>query len=398
MYQRKLLAPLVSRLKEPRRFIQVLAGPRQVGKTTLARQAMEAVGLSSHYGAADEPSLRDRLWIEQQWELGRLQAGEGEALLVLDEIQKVKGWSEAVKRLWDEDTRKGVALKVVLLGSSHLLVQKGLTESLAGRFEILRVTHWSFDEIRDAFGWGVEQYIYFGGYPGAVGLVGDRERWSRYIVDSLIETTLSQDILLMTRVDKPSLLRQLFHLGCAYSGQVLSYQKMVGQLQDAGNTTTLAHYLDLLAGAGLLAGLPKYHGARLMQRGSSPKLQVLNTALLCSQSHLSFEGARQDREYWGRLVESAVGAHLYNSSLGTNTELYYWRHANQEVDFVLRAGEAVVAVEVKSGRRRAKLPGFDAFAKSFRPKRVLLVGGQGIPLEEFLGTPTGKWMEGALSR
>jgi predicted AAA+ superfamily ATPase len=388
----------VSRLKEPRRFIQVLAGPRQVGKTTLARQAMETLGLSSHYGAADEPSLRDRLWIEQQWELGRLRAGKGEALLVLDEIQKVKGWSEAVKRLWDEDTRNGVALKVVLLGSSHLLVQKGLTESLTGRFEILRVPHWSFDEIRDAFGWGVEQYLYFGGYPGAAGLVGDRERWSRYIVDSLIETTLSQDILLMTRVDKPSLLRQLFHLGCAYSGQVLSYQKMVGQLQEAGNTTTLAHYLDLLAGAGLLAGLPKYYGARLRQRGSSPKLQVLNTALLGAQSHLSFEGARQDRDYWGRLVESAVGAHLYNSSLGTNTELYYWRHANREVDFVLRAGEAVVAVEVKSGRRRAELPGFDAFVKSFRAKRVLLVGGQGITLEEFLGTHAGKWMEGAISR
>ena len=392
MYQRKLLAPLLSRLKEPRRFIQVLAGPRQVGKTTLARQAMDAVGLPFHYGAADDPSLRDRLWIEQQWELGRLQAGKGEALLVLDEIQKVKGWSEAVKRLWDDDTRREISLKVVLLGSSHLLVQKGLTESLAGRFEILRVPHWSFDEVRDAFGWGVEQYVYFGGYPGAAGLVDDRERWSRYIVDSLIETTLSQDILLMTRVDKPSLLRQLFHLGCAYSGQVLSYQKMVGQLQDAGNTTTLAHYLDLLAGAGLLAGLPKYHGARLRQRGSSPKLQVLNMALLCAQSHLSFEGARQDREYWGRLVESTVGAHLYNSSLGTNTELYYWRHANREVDFVLRAGETVVAIEVKSGRRRAELPGFDAFTKSFRPNRILLVGGQGIPLEEFLGTPAGKWV------
>src|SRR3989304_3419513 len=258
MYQRKLLSQLVSRLKEPRRFIQVLAGPRQVGKTTLARQAMEAVGLSSHYGAADEPSLRDRLWIEQQWELGRLQAEKGEALLVLDEIQKVKGWSEAVKRLWDEDTRRGLSLKVVLLGSSHLLVQKGLTESLAGRFEILRVTHWSFDEIRDAFGWGVEQYVYFGGYPGAAGLVDDRDRWSRYIVDSLIETTL-------------------------------------------------AHYLDLLAGAGLLAGLPKYHGACLKQRGSSPKLQVLNTALFSAQSHLSLEGARLDREYWGRSRGAARG-------------------------------------------------------------------------------------------
>jgi len=393
MYKRPLYQTLQSRLKEPRRFLQVLAGPRQVGKTTLARQAMEGSRSRSHYASADEPTLQDRAWIEQQWDLGRLKAKDGGALLVLDEIQKVPGWSEVVKRLWDEDTAKGVLLKCVLLGSSPLLVQKGLTESLAGRFEVLHLTHWSFPEMRDAFGWDVDRYVYFGGYPGAAALVEDRQRWARYIVESLIETTLSRDILLMTRVDKPALLRRLFLLGCDYSGQILSYQKMLGQLQDAGNTTTLAHYLELLAGAGMLKGISKFSGKKVMQRGSSPKFQVLNTALVTSQSRLSYASAKKDRDYWGRLVESAVGAHLLNGAEGTMVEIYYWRDRGHEVDFVLQSGERIVSLEVKSGRARSDYSGMDAFAKIFQPFRKLLVGGQGIPLEEFLATPISNWVE-----
>jgi predicted AAA+ superfamily ATPase len=393
MYKRPLYRTLLSRLKEPRRFLQVLAGPRQVGKTTLARQAMEGSRSRSHYASADEPTLQNRAWIEQQWDLGRLKAKDGEALLVLDEVQKVPGWSEVVKRLWDEDTAKDVSLKCVLLGSSPLLVQRGLTESLAGRFEVLHVTHWSFVEMRDAFGWDVDRYVYFGGYPGAAALIEDRLRWARYIVESLIETTLSRDILLMTRVDKPALLRRLFLLGCDYSGQILSYQKMLGQLQDAGNTTTLAHYLELLAGAGMLKGVPKFSGKKVLQRGSSPKLQVLNTALVTSQSRLSYASARKDREYWGRLVESAVGAHLLNGAEGTMVGIYYWRDRGHEVDFVLQSGERIISLEVKSGRARSDYSGMDAFEKTFQPFRKLLVGGQGIPLEEFLTTPISNWLE-----
>jgi len=153
-----------------------------------------------------------------------------------------------VKRLWDEDSRLGHDLKVVLLGSAPLLVQRGLSESLTGRFEVLRVSHWSFGEMRSAFGFSLDDYLYFGGYPGAAPLASDPGRWVRYVLDALIETTISRDVLLMTRVDKPALLRRLFELSCRYSGQVLSYTKMLGQLQDAGNSTTLAHYLDLLAG------------------------------------------------------------------------------------------------------------------------------------------------------
>ena len=387
MFKRHAFQILLSRIREPRKFIQVLAGPRQVGKTTLARQVIDAGGIPSHYASADAPTLRDRIWIEQQWDLGRLRAGEGDALLVLDEIQKIGEWSEVVKRLWDEDTASGKPLKVAILGSAPLLVRSGLTESLAGRFEVLPMTHWSFGEMREAFGWDVERYIYFGGYPGAAGLTGDRHRWSRYIVDSLIETTVSRDILLMTRIDKPALLRRLFQLACDYSGQVLSYQKMVGQLQDAGNTTTLAHYLDLLAGAGMVAGIPKFSVRKVRQRASSPKLQVLNTALMTAQAPFSFEEARRNRDFWGRLVESAAGAHLHNSSAGADIEISYWRDRGKEVDFILRSGKTIIALEVKSSRRKESLPGMSAFGKLHPAAKKLTVGEQGIPLEEFLLTP-----------
>jgi uncharacterized protein len=387
---------LLKRLGEKRRFLQVLAGPRQVGKTTLARQVMASSNLPSHYASADEPALRgDRTWLEQQWDIARLKAAQKKsgALLVLDEIQKITDWPNVVKMLWDADTHSGVGLKVVLLGSAPLLIQSGLTESLAGRFEVIAVPHWSFTEMREAFGRTLEQYIFYGAYPGAAGLMKEPERWRRYIVDSLIETTISRDILSLNRVDKPALLRRVFLLGCAYSGQILSYQKMIGQLTDAGNTTTLAHYLDLLQGAGMLAGLSKYSRGQVRQRGSSPKLQVMNTALITAQDQRTLTEARAEGDYWGRLVESAVGAHLFNSSFGTGISVTYWRERNHEVDFVLQQGKAVVAIEVKSGGRRESLPGMEAFALQFKPTRKLLVGGQGIPLEDFLSKPAAHWLK-----
>ncbi|MCG6982944.1 MAG: ATP-binding protein [Deltaproteobacteria bacterium] len=393
MFKRPIHGKLMERMSEPRRFIQVLYGPRQSGKTTLAHQVMADLEIPSHYASADEPTLKDRTWIEQQWEVARLKVeSEKNSLFVMDEAQKIDGWSETVKRLWDGDTAKGLSLHVMLLGSSPLLVQRGLTESLAGRFEVIPVTHWSFGEMREAFDWGLDEYIFFGGYPGGADLVNDQKRWSNYIRDALIETTISRDILLMTRVDKPALLRRLFELGCSYSGQILSYQKMLGQLQDAGNTTTLAHYLNLIEGAGLLAGLSKYAGQRVRQRASSPKLLVLNTALMTAQSQLSLGEAKQDTEFWGRLVESAIGAALMNGLRGENIELFYWSSRNREVDFVLSRGKSLVALEVKSGRRKVTLPGIEAFSKEFRVEKKLLVGAQGIPVEEFLLTPPPKWL------
>ena len=303
MVRQQLHDTLLRRVKEPRRFIQVLAGPRQVGKTTLVRQVMEASPLPAHYASADEPTLRHRTWLEQQWDQARLQARQNAtgALLVLDEIQKIPGWSDLVKLLWDADTHARLRLRVVLLGSSPLLVQSGLTESLAGRFEVIPVPHWSFTEMREGFGWDVGQFIFYGAYPGAAALVNEPERWRHYITDSLIETTISRDILLLTRVDKPALLRQLLYLSCDYSGQVLAYQKMLGQLHDAGNTVPLAHYLQLLHGAGMVAGLAKFSHGQVRQRGSSPKLQVLNTALMTAQSGRSF-GGRGQRCGWSIYV------------------------------------------------------------------------------------------------
>ena len=394
-YARPLATDLLDRLREPRRFLQIVAGARQVGKTTLITQVARQCGLPHRFASADEPTLRGPEWIAQQWDSARLMAadaGPEGALLVLDEVQKAPNWAEAVKRLWDEDTRSGRPLKVILSGSAPLLIGRDPTESLAGRFELLHLPHWSYSEMRTAFGWTLEQYLFHGAYPGAAPLVRQPVRWTRHVRDSLIETTIARDVLLLSRVDKPALLRRLFELGCSYSGQILSYTKMLGQLQDAGNTTTLAHYLDLLAGAGMVTGLQKYVGAAVRRRGSSPKLQVLNTALMTAGAGLTLAQARADPEFWGRLVESAVGAHLANSAAGGACEVFYWRDRNREVDFVVRAGRAVTAIEVKSGRTPQTLPGMSAFADAFRPERSLLVGGDGVAVEEFLSKPVEHWV------
>lgn len=395
-YQRPQAAALSARLREPRRLIQVVAGPRQVGKTTLVQEVVEALGWPARFASADEPTLRGTDWIDQQWQAARLTARDApgnEAVLVLDEIQKIPGWSETVKRLWDEDKRSKQTLRVVVLGSAPLLIARGLTESLAGRFELLHLPHWSFAEMREAFDWSLENYLYYGGYPGAAPLIREPKRWTRYVADSLIETSIARDVLLLSRVDKPALLRRLFELACRYSGQILSYTKMLGQLQDAGNATTLAHYLDLLSGAGMVTGLQKYAGDVARQRGSSPKLQVFNTALLSTTSGITLKEARTDREFWGRLVESAVGAHLANAAAMGDCTLYYWRERNREVDFVIKDGRRLTAIEVKSGRAPSVHAGMSEFVAAFKPKRSLLVGGDGIAVEEFLAKPVAHWID-----
>lgn len=383
-FKRSIYQIVTKRLSEKRRFIQALAGPRQVGKTTLVQQVLEEIQIPFHYASADEPTLQSQVWISQQWEIARMQAkSTGRAVLVLDEIQKLNEWSSYVKQLWDADTRLGINLQVVILGSSFLLLQLGLSESLAGRFELIHIPHWSFSEIQDAFGLTLEETIYFGTYPGASGLIHEPERWKRYILDSLIETTLSRDVLLMSNIHKPVLLRRLFELGSVYSSQILSYQKMMGQLQDAGNTTTLAHYLELLSAAGLLTSVPKYAGEIVRQRGSSPKFQVLNNALFSAQSRYSFEDALRDREHWGRLVESAVGAHFLNSMAGSDAKIYYWREKNREVDFILETNRQLFAVEVKSGRSPDTLSGVESFMQHFPKAKPFLIGGSGMSLKDF---------------
>jgi len=354
MQKRPIFKQIFERMQEPRKFIQVLLGPRQVGKTTLALQVTEFLDKPFHFISADMAALQDLAWLQQQWELARQKVIKGKGgILIIDEVQKIPNWSNLIKLLWDADTRNGVDLSIIILGSSPWLVQKGLTESLAGRFEIIPITHWSFGEMNTIFGWSLEKFIYFGGYPGAASLANEQDpaRWTNYIHDSLIETTISRDILLMTQVNKPALMRRLFQLGCIYSGQILSYTKMLGQLQESGNTTTLAHYLELLSGAWLLEGIEKFAMQQVRRRGSSPKFAVYNTALMSAQSNKTFNEAVQDRAFWGRLVESSVGAHLLNGIRGTQIELFYWREGDNEVDFVLKHGDVITAIEVKSKNR-----------------------------------------------
>ena len=395
IFKREIVGRLMNRIGEPRRFIQVVTGPRQVGKTTAIHQVLNAWSGNSHYATADLPAPPQPDWIGQQWEMARLRAQEGKpVVLVLDEVQKVSRWSEIVKRYWDEDSRFGRDIRVIILGSSALLVQAGINESLAGRFELLHATHWSFKECEACFGWDLDRYIFFGGYPSAAPLIDDEHRWSQYIRDSLIETTVSKDILLLNRVEKPALLRQLFLLTAENSGQIISYQKLMGQLFDAGNTTTLANYQHLLEGARLIWGLPKYHGQAIRRRASTPKWIVLNTALMTALAGISFSDWRKDTTRWGRLVEVAVGAHLINTSLSTGIDVFYWLDHNKEVDFVLKQADKLLAIEVKSGLFKGKHPGLLAFVQEFPNARTLLVGQEGIPVAEFLSHPAPYWLKG----
>ena len=392
--KREIFNTIIARLREKRRFMQVLLGPRQVGKTTLAHQVMDEFKGRCYYISADEPSLKSTQWLQEHWEQARrLCADSKTACLIIDEVQKADNWSEAVKTLWDRDTLSSLPLQVVLLGSSPFLVQKGLTESLAGRFETIPITHWYFHEMKKAFGWDLEQYAYFGGYPGAAELIHDPFRWKRYILDSLIEITVSRDLLLMTRVDKPALLRRLFFLGCEYSGQVLSYQKMVGQLQDVSNTTTLAHYLDLLSGAGLITGLQKYSAEKMRRRSSSPKLAVFNTALISALGNVSFKELHTLPEYRGRLIESTILAHTLNAVRGTDIMMYYWLDRNREVDMVLQQGNKLLGIEIKSGQNRYSVPGLEIFKRKFPDSSSLLVGGSnGVSITDFLSMPLEHWL------
>ena len=412
-FQRSQVTTVFLRLAETPHQLIALFGPRQTGKTTIVRQALAQIDLKSRYLAVDKPDsptlrgpadateaispfpqVRDTDWLVRQWEEARReteQSGRG-SVLVFDEIQKIPQWSETVKGLWDADRAGGLPLRVVILGSAPLHVQSGLHESLAGRFELIRVPHWSFNEMSEAFGFDLSQYLYFGGYPGAARFIRDQARWREYILGALIEPTIERDLLSMTRVDKPALLKRLFELGAAYSGQILSYTKMLGQLHDAGNTTTLARYLDLLSSAGLLTGLPKYSNRPHLRRGSSPKLNVLNTALMTASSGYSFDEAMADRTFHGRLVESAVGAHLFNT-VTSDIHLHYWRDTPFEVDFVLQRGFQLIPVEVKSGAKPRSLQGMAAFKQRFRPRRSLVVGEGHIPLDEFLTVPALQWFE-----
>ena len=386
MYRRAQFDELAARLAEPRRMIQVICGPRQVGKSTMVKQVLQETTIPHTAVSADSISEENTAWIGEVWETARARMRIGrhaEHLLVIDEVHKIDNWSEEVKRQWDTDTFNEVNLKVVLLGSSRLLLKNGLTESLAGRYEMIRMPHWSYREMHDAFGLDVEHYIFFGGYPGGAPLMKNETRWRRYIKDSIIAPAVERDILTTKTVYKPELMKQLFELGCTYSGEEISLTKLLGQLQDAGNVTTLANYLTTLAESQLLCGLQKYANDNARKYNSVPKLYVYNTSLLSALSGVTFEKVYTAPKEWGRWVESAVGAHILNYAEEQDYRVYYWRDRDKEVDFVIESNRQCVAIEVKSGCRTTNA-GLPEFVKRFNPVYSLVVGSGGVPVEEFL--------------
>ena len=385
MYKRAEYQVITERLKEPRKFIQVVMGARQIGKSTVVKQVLQDLDMPYRLFSADNVPATNNAWISDCWAAARsLKESKGweSVVLVIDEIQKIANWSEAVKKEWDDDTFHGRNIKVLLLGSSRVLLEKGLSESLAGRFEEIRMSHWRYREMQECFGFSLDQYMFYGGYPGAATLIGDEDRFGQYIQSAIIEATINKDILMDTPISKPALLRQTFELGAAYSGELLSLNKMLGSLQDAGNTVTLAGYINLLDESGLLCGLQKFSIDMARRRASIPKLQVYNNALKMVYSPLTFEQAILDRKSWGRIFESAIGAYLVNQAFVHRFEVFYWRERDDEVDFVLRKKGAVVAIEVKSNAEK-RTEGLDKFRKLFHPQTAFIVGDGGISAEDF---------------
>lgn len=385
VYKRTQFQEIIDRVSEPRSKMQVVVGPRQVGKSTLVGQVLEVCTIPYGSYSADDVREADADWLSHVWEAERMKMsarGEDKRLLVIDEIQKIRNWSETVKAEWDRDTREKRELTVILLGSSRMLIEKGLTESLAGRFELIRLSHWTYTEMRDCFGWTLQQYVYFGGYPGAAQYIGNETRWRNYVRDSLIEPTIAKDVLMDTKIMKPQLLRQLFEIGSNSSGELLSLTKVVAQLQDAGNVTTLAGYLHLLDECGLLCGLQKYAENEARKYNSVPKFQVHNNALRNVYADEDFSEMIEDPKAWGRYVESAVGAFLVSQAQIYDYKVYYWRNNKDEVDFVLTRRNKKVAIEVKSGRRSTN-EGLAKFKALYKPHAAMVVGTGGLPFEDF---------------
>jgi len=388
MYKRRQFNELKSRIEEARNKIQVISGPRQVGKSTLVKQVLKEMSIDFTFISADNVEKDNLYWINEVWETARQRMKlkkEREYLLVIDEVHKVNNWSEAVKKEWDDDTFNDVNIKVILLGSSRLLIKDGLTESLAGRYELIHMSHWSFKEMNEAFGIDLEHYIFFGGYPGGVNFINNETRWRKYIKDGIIAPAIFHDILKTKQVYKPELMKQLFELGCTYSGEEIALTKLLGQLQDAGNITTLANYLSTLNESHLLCGLQKYANDNARKYNSVPKMMVYNTALLSSLYGLNYSQVFTNPKMWGRWVESAVGTHLLNMANELDYRIYYWRERNDEVDFILEYNRQCIAIEVKSGRRTTNA-GISVFKEKFRPLHTFIVGNGGIPLEEFLSS------------
>ncbi len=395
MYERQIVIEIIRGFQRKKKLLHIITGPRQVGKTTASQQIAEKWQGQVLTFSADSPIPPGPEWIQSNWErtqrLADKQRDDNDVLLILDEVQKVFGWSEMVKLLWDEVVKNDTAMQVLLLGSSSLLLQKGVTESLTGRFFLYHCNHWQYWEMREAFDWDFDKWIFFGGYPGAADFVDEVQIWADYVNNSLIETVMAKDILQLQTVNKPALLRHLFLLSCGAPAQILSYNKMLGQLHDAGNTTTLAHYLKLLESAYLVSGLELFKRGKQKKRGSSPKLILWNNALINAVSGITFEEARIDHSWWGRLVENAVGGHLLNTLGKQPYSMFYWRDRHLEVDFVVETARKTWVLEVKSGKSQTT-KGMSKFMKLYPECTPLLIGAGNFELEDFFNKqPVTEW-------
>lgn len=370
--------------------MQIVIGPRQTGKTTAVIQALEGYDHPVHFVEATKGESGID-WLRAQWYQARnMSMSSGATLLVVDEVQYVPNWSAVVKTLWDEDTRAGKELRVLLTGSSATLIQEGLDESLNGRFELIHCTHWSFAESRDAFGYALDDFLLFGGYPGASSLRHDPPRWLRYMRASIINPSIANDVLLLDDVRKPELMRRLFEVGATYSGQEISYRKLLGQLDDRGNTATIAHYLHLLEGAGMMSGLQKYDPKLLREKASSPRLLVHNTALMTAAYGRRRAHLLDEPELRGHLVESAIGAYLVNRAVAEDFQVHWWRDGRDEVDFIISAEGYVTAIEVKSGRVKPTT-GMTRFLLENPHAKSIVVGSYECGIESFLLGEVSLW-------
>jgi predicted AAA+ superfamily ATPase len=395
--RRSIVDALEARLRG-RVPLQVVLGPRQVGKTTAVHQVAAGWHGPGHYASADLPAPPSAEWIEAQWETARVMAAAAKktTLLILDEVQKVPRWADVAKAQYDRDRAERIRVKTILLGSSALQVTTAAQESLAGRFERHYLPHWSFAECEKVFGFTLDEWLFFGGYPAANAMRRQPARWADFVATSLVEAVLGRDVLQLARVSRPALLRQLYMMATRVPAQILSFNKMLGQLQDAGNTVTLAGYLELLGSAFLLSGLNQYSGGALRARASSPKLVFWSNALINSVAGLSFAEAKRDTAWWGRLVENAVGGHLLNQ-LPPGGRVSWWREGDLEVDYVIEIGPRVLALEVKSGRAR-RPGGLRAFKDRVQHARALEVGAGGMQLETFFRTPLALLLRSVLRR
>lgn len=386
-FKRNAVGTIWDSLNSKQYLIDIIAGPRQVGKTTAALEIQSKWLGPVHYANADLRLSSGSDWIIFQWNQIRKKESNGSRLklLILDEIQKINGWSETVKGLWEEDRASKNSIKALLLGSSALLLTKGFSESLAGRFFLHRFTHWTYSECKRTFKWDLDKWIYFGGYPGASQYVNEIDKWKQYITDSLIDTVIARDVLSLQSVAKPALLRNLFTLSAHYPAQIFSYNKMLGQMHDAGNTTTLAHYLRLLESAFLISGLENYSGSVIRTKSSSPKLILWNNALISALDTRNYENARNDLSWWGRLLENAVGAHLMSNLQSMSYKIAYWRENNYEIDFIVSVGRKLFAIEVKSGATVKNNP-FDVFQKKYPSAQPVIIGPGGMSFEEYFLT------------